>query len=172
MNFPYPWVPNRYKFNLGGVNAQVQTPGGWVKILNKGMLPILNGLTAYYLTLFEKGIREPHWHPNASELNYCVSGNVRITLQIPGGPLQTMDLSPGCISMLPRGYLHHIENTGSGEASLVVFFNHESPDDIGLSGASGAFPNEILSTLFGVNLDYFDKFPKYQKDSMIVAGGG
>lgn len=172
ISLPFPSIPNRYKFGLERNNPQIQTPGGYVKLVNQGMMPVLDGLTAYILELNEKGLREPHWHPNAYELNYCLSGNVRIMLQFPEGATQTFELSAGGISLMPRGYFHYIENIGPGPARLIIFFNHESPSDIGLSGGTGAFSNELLSSLFGVADNYFEGFPKYQKDLKIVAGGG
>jgi oxalate decarboxylase len=36
----------------------------------------------------------------------------------------------------------------------------------------GAYSNEILATIFGVESSYFDSLPKYQEDLLIVAGGG
>jgi oxalate decarboxylase len=29
------------------------------------------------------GVREPHWHPNAAELNYVIEGKVRFTVYGP-----------------------------------------------------------------------------------------
>ena len=35
---------------------------------------------------------------------------------------------------------------------LAVFFNHERPEDIGISGALGAYSNEVLGSVFGVTM--------------------
>lgn len=163
-------IDSRYKYNVGASEPQIDNLGGWVKMLNKTQLPFLDGLAVYLLQLNEKGIREPHWHPNANELNYCVSGQVRIDLEFPGGTVESFTLSPGDISILPQGYIHHIENIGPEPAFLVVFFNNESPYDIGLSAAAGAYSNEVLASLFNITNNYFETFPKYQKNLMIVPG--
>lgn len=169
---PFSSIPSPYKYNLESSTPALQTSGGWVKISQPLLLPKLNGLAVYSLSLKEKGIREPHWHPNCAELNYVQSGHVRVSLMFPGGGHETFDIGPGDISYIPEGYLHNIENIGDTEAHLIVFFNNEVPQDIGLSGALGAYSNEVIASLFEISADYFENFPKYQKNLMIVSGGG
>ncbi len=165
------WMTNRLKMNLEETHPQVQTKGGAVKMSNDFLMPALNGLAMYSLILEPKGAREPHWHPNAHELNYLISGQARITLLSPNGEVDTFDMEPGDMSFLPRGYLHHIENTGDSKASFAIFFNHAAPSDIGLSGCLGAYSNEVLASLFNVPGSYFEHLPKYQHDLFVVGGG-
>lgn len=166
------WLTNRFKFNVEAIRPQVQTKGGTVKMSNSFLMPTLDGLSLYSLLLLPEGAREPHWHPNAHELNYLISGSARITLFSPDGNVDTFDMVPGDMSYLPRGYLHHIENTGSESARFAIFFNHSSPSDIGLSGCLGAYSNEILASIFKVPVSYLNPLPKYQQDLFVVSGGG
>ncbi len=168
---PQPTMVNRYRMGLEASNPRVQTPGGTVKMSNGFYLPTLENLALYTLILHRHGVREPHWHPNAHELNYLISGRARITLVMPGGPTETFDMKAGDASFLPRGYLHYIENTGHDDAHFAIFFNHVFPSDIGFSGGLSAFPDQVLASLFGVTPDYFKKLPKIQED-VLVAGGG
>lgn len=162
----------RYKLNLEKINPQINVQGGWVKISNSSLLAPLDGIAVYSVTLKPNGAREPHWHPNASELNYLVRGTARITLLSPGGNVDTFDMVPGDMSFMPRGYIHHIENTGSEDAFFTIFFNHKNPSDIGISGSLGAYSNELLESLFNAPAGYFDNFPKYQQDLFVVTGAG
>lgn len=166
------WQTNQYKMAIESSQPQVNTRGGWVKMSNSFLMPTLKGLSMYSVLLEPKGAREPHWHPNASELNYLISGTARITLLSPGGRVETFDMKAGDMSFLPRGYLHHIENTGSDPARFAIFFNHTDPSDIGISGCLGAYSNEVLAALFKVPVSYFDKLPKFQSDLFVVSGGG
>jgi oxalate decarboxylase len=139
---------------------------------NNFIMPTLEGLAMYSLLLKPKGAREPHWHPNAAELNFLISGHARITLVSPDGNIDTFDMKAGDLSFMPQGYLHHIENTGSDDARFAIFFNNTAPSDIGFSGCFGAFSNEVLASMFNVPSSYFDNIPKYQQDFLIVSGGG
>lgn len=166
------WFVNRYKYDIEVHPPQIQTKGGHVKLSNSYLLPTLEGLALYSLQLEIKGVREPHWHPNAHELNYLIKGRVRITLFSPGGEVDTFDMQEGDVSFLPQGYFHYIENIGTESAHLAVFFNHSNPSDIGISGCLGAYSNEMLAALFNVPSGYFNVLPKYQEDLFVVAGGG
>jgi oxalate decarboxylase len=54
---------------------------------------------------------------------------------------------------------------------FAVFFNHEGPEDIGISGAFGAYSNEVLGSVFGIEPKILNALPKYQEDLFVVAGG-
>lgn len=161
------WKSNRFKMDIESTYPQVSTSGGWVKMSNGFLLPALQGLAMYSLQLDKGGVREPHWHPNSHELNYLFQGNARISLLSPGGDVNTFDMKAGDMSFLPRGYLHYIENRGLDPARFAVFFNNIFPSDIGLSGALGAYSNEVLASLFKVPADYLNKLPKYQNDLFV-----
>lgn len=174
----HPTVPTlanatgRYKLNLESINPQINSQGGWVKLSNSYLLPPLDGLAIYSLNLKPNGAREPHWHPDADELNYLVRGHAKITLLSPGGHVDTFNMVPGDMSFMPKGYIHHIETVGNEDAFFTIFFNHKIPSDIGISGCLGAYPNELLAALFKTPADYFDHLPKYQQDLFVVTGAG
>lgn len=166
------WQTNRFKMNIDKIQPQIRSKGGTAAINNLAMMPTLEGLTMYSLKLETKGVREPHWHPNAHELNYLIKGRARIALLSPGEQVDAFDMKPGDMSFLPQGYYHYIENIGDEPLHFAVFFNHTMPSDIGLSGCLGAYSNELLAALFKVPMTYFGRLPKYQEDLFIVAGGG
>ena len=115
------------------------------------------------------GIREPHWHPNASELSYCLSGRALMTIFSPGAGHDTFTVDTGELVFVPKGYLHHIENIHHGETKFVIAFNHESPEDIGISGSTGSMTDNVLGVTFGVESDYFGKFKKSSQDLLITS---
>lgn len=166
------WQTNRFKKDMETMPPQIQTRGGTVKLSNQFYMPTLENLAMYSLKLEVKGVREPHWHPNAHELNYVVQGRVRIILLSPDGKVDDFEMSAGDMSFLPKGYFHYIENIGEEVVQMAIFFNNVFPSDIGLSGCLGAYSNELLSNLFHVSPSYFDRLPKYQEDLFVVAGGG
>ena len=168
----YQKVLNYHKFNLKAFPPSVQSKGGTVSLGNANNFGILNGLACYLLILKPKGIREPHWHPNAAELDYVISGRARMTIFSPGDKVDTFEVGPNETVFIPPGYFHYIENVNSNEdMQFAVFFNHERPEDIGISGALGAYSNEVLGSLFGIEAKALDSLPKYQEDLFVVAGG-
>ena len=71
--------------------------------------PILKGMVRT-LYVEEGGIREPHWHPNAAELDYVAKGRARMTIFSHGGTLihlklgLTNSLYSYCLLSLHRKY--------------------------------------------------------------------
>ena len=168
----YQKVPNYHKFNLKAFPPAVQSKRGTVSLGNANNFGILNGLACYLLTLKPKGIREPHWHPNAAELDYVISGRARMTIFSPGDKVDTFEVGSNEIVFIPPAYFHYIENVNSNEdMQFAVFFNHERPEDIGISGAFGAYSNEVLGSIFGLESKFLESLPKYQEDLFVVAGG-
>ena len=94
-----------------------------------------------------KGIREPHWHPNANELNYVLTGRARLIVLSPGGDVDSFEIGPGEGSFIPTSYFHYIENIGTEELHMLVFFTHRTPSDLGISVLS-ALTQMKLSLLF------------------------
>lgn len=163
---------NPYCFDVDAIIPQMQNAGGWVKKSNSFLFPKLEGLAMYGLSLTREGIREPHWHPNAAELNVLLRGRAHISLLSPDGHVDSFDMAPGDISFMPKGYYHYIDNIGDEEVFFAIFFNHPSPSDIGLSGCLGAYSNEVLASLFGCKPGDLAQLPKYQHNLLVVKGGG
>jgi oxalate decarboxylase len=171
----FPNIPNPYKFSLKEapqIQSKIYSKGGTVILANAYSFPILSGLSCYSLVLKKGGIREPHWHPNAAELDYVIKGKARMTIFSPGGDIDTFEVGSDQIVFIPTAYFHYIENIGDEELHFAVFFSHEKPQDIGISGAFGSYSSEVLGAVFNVNPKIFESLPKYQEDLLVVAGGG
>jgi oxalate decarboxylase len=168
-------VPNSYKFNVEGIPPQIQTPGGTVAKANTNSFSILNGsnLSLFSLIMKPDGIREPHWHPNASELGYVLDGLARLIVLNPGGNVDTFEVGPGDIYFVPTGFFHYIENLDSNKnMHFAIFFGSDTPGDIGISGSLSAYSNEVLSATFNLDSSYFNKLPRVSQDVLVVSGGG
>jgi oxalate decarboxylase len=166
-------VPNAHKFNLEGIPPQIQTAGGSVALGDANSFPILNGLALYSLKLKPRGIREPHWHPNAAEFDYVINGKARMTIFGPDDKGITFEVGPGQIVFIPPAYFHYIENTDPGNTThFAVFFNSERPEDTGISGALSSYSYEVLAAVYNSEPSFFSRLPKLQQDVFIVSGAG
>ena len=101
------------------------------------------------LCLEKGGVREPHWHPNAAELNYCISGNARMTIYSNNVQKDTFMINPGQWTFIPTGCWHDIENIGE-ELKIVIVYDNERFEDLGISGSVESLPTRILIA-FGIN---------------------
>jgi oxalate decarboxylase len=67
-----------------------------------------------------------------------------MTIFGPGDTVDTFEVGPGEIVFIPSAYFHYIENIDDNDddVQFAIFFNHERPEDIGISGSFGAYSNE------------------------------
>ncbi|MDX3925958.1 MAG: cupin domain-containing protein [Shinella sp.] len=134
---------------------------------NAKNFPALKGLAVQGLDLAPGAVREPHCHPNANQLDYCISGKGRVGIVGPEGERHYLDLQPGDISFVPQGYLHWIENTGAEPLSFLVVLSHEEPLTIELSEMISGVPNATLGNMYATPEQIFEGIP----DRTIVIGG-
>jgi oxalate decarboxylase len=126
--------PGSNSFNLDGAKPHFFSPKGSRTIMTADNFPILKGMGAVLLRLQKGGTREPHLHPNAAELCLCLTGDVRMTMYSPGASHDTFTVGRGEFTFVPSGYVHDVENIGTEEAKLIIVYNNDLPEDLGISG--------------------------------------
>lgn len=157
-------------FDLDGAKPQFSSPAGTRTIMNADNFPILAGMGAVLLHLEKGGVREPHWHPNAAELSYCITGNAKMTIFSTNARVDTFMINPGQLTFVPRAYWHDIENIGNEEAKFVIVYNIERSEDLGISGPIGSMSPRVLDRMFGINPPgFFDQF-NYKSSQDVIVG--
>lgn len=111
--------PKPYTVNIGQVNPAV-FEGGTIHTLGPQDIPELEGVTVWPLHGHARSLREPHWHPNAAELNYCISGTAQIGLTSPSGKEQTFTMGEGDIAFLPLNWFHYIASISDQPLEFLV----------------------------------------------------
>jgi oxalate decarboxylase/phosphoglucose isomerase-like protein (cupin superfamily) len=140
-------MENLFKFK----SADPRTfPAGLLYRASQEKFPVLNGLAIQGLSLKASAIREPHIHPNAQQLDYCVSGEAIVGIVEPGGIHKELRLGHGDISFVPQGYLHWIKNIGSSELEFLVVLSHEEPQTIELSEMLRGVPPGDIKKMYGI----------------------
>ncbi len=139
-----------HKFPLSVRAPQLVTPFGSKLQANQTNFPILKGLSLYRLVINAGCFREPHWHANADELAYCLSGQARVTIFASGNVHARFTVSSGEMFFVPSGSLHAIENLGEEAAEFVITFSHERPEDFGLSGFVGCLSPAVMGNTWNL----------------------
>ena len=134
--------------------------------------PILDGLSIKRLVINPGAMRTPHWHANANELTYCVSGTALVSVLDNGSKFSTFTISAGEMFHIDSGSLHHIENIGDEPAEFIITFRHERPQDFGLAGAFGAMTDAVLGNTYDLDASDFGAIRRNLVDRAIVARTG
>jgi oxalate decarboxylase len=165
-----PHSKNTYKFPLSRTKPQVKRKGGTVIECTVKNFPVVGQSDAaiFLLTLEPGAIREPHWHPNAWELEYVVSGTARLGVVLPNGTYDIVDLGPGDVGFVPQGWAHYIETVGKTPMKMAVIFGNNQPNDIGLSTFFSGLPTEAFARTFGLPESTMVKADKPGKTLFIV----
>lgn len=125
--------------------------------------PISKGLAGVSMFLKPGGLRELHWHANAAEWSYVVSGHCRITVIDPQGRSEIKDFGPGDVWYFPRGHGHSIQGIANEECHFILVFDSGYFSEFATFSMSdwiAQTPKEVLAKQFGMPVSAFDKFPK------------
>lgn len=140
--------------------------GGTLQGATQDNWKILEGQqgSVYLARLEPGGIREPHWHPSAWEMNFIISGRARWSFVGPEGTHDSFEAQKGDLIFAPQGHYHYFENASDTEelVALLVFNTSatEPKDDIGIVAALSAIPPETLAAIFKTSPDAFRKLPR------------
>ena len=141
---------------------------GSITRLTADEFPILSRLSIKRLVLRPGAIREPHWHANANELAYCLSGSVLVSVLDNGSSFSSFTVQAGQMFHISSGSLHHLENVGDTDAEFIIAFSDERPEDFALSSAFGAMTDSVLGNTYGLPSDVFAPFPHTLEPRPIV----
>ena len=105
--------------------------GGTQQQAHEDNFPILKGQEAsiQLITLQPGGIREPHWHPSAWEINLVTKGVATWVLIDGNGNHESFDAHVDDIVFAPQGSLHYFENRGTGDLDVLIIQNTSAPED-------------------------------------------
>ncbi|MET0430363.1 MAG: cupin domain-containing protein [Microvirga sp.] len=98
--------------------------GGTTRGASVREFPASVGIAGVSMRLAPGSMRELHWHANAAEWAYVVSGRCRTTVLHPGGGAATDTFGPGDVWYFPRGWGHSIQGIGPGECHFILIFDN------------------------------------------------
>jgi len=146
--------------------------GGSLQQAHEDNFPILKGQEAsiQLITLQPGGIREPHWHPSAWEINLVLKGVATWVLIDGNGNNESFQARVDDVVFAPQGSFHYFENRGQEDLNVLIIQNTSAPEDkdnIGLGQTLSKIPPRVLSAVFGVPVDTFTPFKKID-DAVVI----
>src|ERR1700722_3622420 len=138
-------------FALNELAPTRQTKGGMVKIADSTNFKAAKTVAAAEVTIHPGGMREMHWHPNADEWQYFITGQGELTVFNTGPKAVTQNFNPGDIGYVKRGLGHFIRNTGNTDLVYLEVFRAARFEDVSLSDWLTHTPPAMVAQTF--NLD-------------------
>ena len=154
-----PLVPEPFNFAMMA-QPPIQTKGGTVRIADSRNFKASKTIAAALVEVEPHGLRELHWHPNADEWQYYISGTARMTVFSSGGRARTQDFAPGDVGYIKRADGHYIENTGTDTLRFLELFRSDRYEDVSLAQWMANTPKELVQAHLHLAEDLIDHLPQ------------
>lgn len=137
-----------------------QSPAGSVRIADTRNFPISTDVAAALVEVNPGHMRELHWHPNADEWQYYISGKARMTVFAAEARARTFDYQAGDVGYVPMAMSHFIENTGSEPLRFLELFRSSRFMDVSLAQWMALTPHEFVEAHLKINRDILNRLRK------------
>lgn len=138
--------------------------GGTVRIVDTRNFPIAIEVAAAIVEVAPKSMREIHWHPNADEWQYYISGTGRMTVFASQNSSRTFDFRAGDVGYVPMSMSHYVENTGDVPLKFLELFKSNRFEDVSLNQWLALTPSLLVKSYLGLDQATVDHFSKEKKD--------
>jgi oxalate decarboxylase len=134
--------------------------GGSVRIADTRNFPISTDVSAAHVEVAPGHMREIHWHPNADEWQYYISGQARMSVFAAEGKARTFNFQAGDVGYIPMSMSHFIENIGETPLQFLELFRAPRYMDVSLTQWMALTPHELVQAHLRLNREMLDGLPK------------
>jgi oxalate decarboxylase len=158
----------QYTFKMGSMAPSMKSAGGEVRIVDSSNFPVSTGIASALVRIKPGGIRELHWHPNASEWQMWLAGQGRMTIVNAEGHARTMDFRANDVGYVPAVAGHYIENTGKEDLVFLELFKAPHFLDVSLNNWIGRMPPEMAMAHLKLDAAALKRIPTEKQP--VIAG--
>ncbi|MGG1689390.1 oxalate decarboxylase family bicupin [Heyndrickxia ginsengihumi] len=155
----YGTVPKSFTYRLHE-QQPVVTPGGTVRIVDSTNFPISTTIAAALVEIKPGGMRELHWHPNADEWQYYLTGTGRMTVFAANGSARTFNYRAGDVGYVPFAMGHYIQNTDNQSLWFLEIFKSDHYADVSLNQWMALTPKELVQEHLNVGPELMNALRK------------
>jgi oxalate decarboxylase len=159
-------APLSYSYRLSA-QKPLTMKGGTVKIIDSSLFPISTTIAAALVEIEPGAMRELHWHTNADEWQFYISGEARMTVFASEGKARTFNYQAGDVGSVPFPMSHYIENIGNTTLRFLEIFRSSYFADISLATWLKYTPHELVKAHLNIDESVLDAIPK-QKTPIVA----
>lgn len=102
----------------------------YINVLGLKQLNTLKNVSLLDIFLSTNNVVEPHYHQNAAELVYCISGSATVSMLNPyTKQILNYTITPGQVANVPQGWWHY-ETALADNTQLLAIFDAPTPEVI------------------------------------------
>ena len=136
-------VPNTFSHRMLA-QEPIRMKGGTVRITDSSLFNASKTIAAALVEVEPGGMRELHWHPNADEWQYYISGQARMTVFGAENNARTFNFQAGDVGSVPFAMGHYIENIGTTTLRFLEIFRSDHYADVSLAQWLAFTPYELV----------------------------
>ena len=149
----------QYTFKMRSMTPTKKTRGGEVRVVDSSNFPTSQNVAAALVIVKPGGMRELHWHPDASEWQFYIAGKGRMTVFFPVDNARTMDFNANDVGYIPAVAGHYIENTGDTDLVFLEMFASKRFSDVSLNNWLRRLPMKMVTDHLGLDEQCIRKIP-------------
>lgn len=147
-NVDYTSPSAQFTFDVNTNNFFVKDNQNFINLLGINQLNTLENVSLLDIYLSKDNIIEPHYHQNAAELVYCISGAANVSLLNPyTKQIQNYSIKPGQVANVPHGWWHY-EEALVDQTHLLAIFDAPTPEVILGSDILKLTPSNIMAKTY------------------------
>jgi oxalate decarboxylase len=155
-----PATKGAFDFPMHSMEPTYKSKSGEVRVVDSRNFPVSTTTAMAHVIVKPGGLREMHWHENADEWQYYISGKGRMTVFFTDSKARTADFNAGDVGYIPRTFGHYIENTGDTDLIYLEMFRANEFQDLSLSEWVSHTPPALIMATLNISQETLDKIPK------------
>jgi len=148
-----------YTFRMKAMKPTLETASGDVRIVDSTVFGASRAIASALVRIKPGGMRELHWHPNASEWQYWISGSGRMTVFASSGKARTMNFNSNDVGFVPAVAGHYIENIGTSDLVFLEMFRSSTYSDVSLNQWIRRVPPQMAREHLRLETSDIEKIP-------------
>ncbi len=141
----------QYSFDVNKSPLFIKDNKNYINLLGINQLNTLENVSLLDIFLSTNNVVEPHYHQNAAQLVYCISGAATVSIFNPfTNQILNFHITPGQVANVPQGWWHY-EVAAVDNTHLLAIFNAPTPQVILGSNLLKFTPSNIMSYTYCMN---------------------
>lgn len=160
----------QYFFDINKNRLKTRNAENFINRLGRENLNTLGNVSLLDIYLSKGRVIEPHYHQNASELVYCITGTARVSLINPfNNVITNVTITPGQVANIPQGWWHWEVALEDG-THLLAIFDAPYPECIFGSDILTKTQIEVLAHTYCLDPELLRKTLKPLDNQTIIIG--
>ncbi|WP_441911046.1 cupin domain-containing protein [Paenibacillus sp. MCAF9] len=157
-----------FAYDLNNSTFFKKDPYNYINLLSVKQLNTLGNSSLLDIYLSKSNVVEPHYHQNASELVYCISGSAEIALMNPfTNEFLHYLVQPAQVVNIPQGWWHY-EMATVDNTHLLAIFDAPIPEVIFGSDILRLTPTNILAYTYCLDQEKLENALAPLTDTVII----